>query len=70
MEHKRRTQSDRTAATRAALVAAARGRLTPGGVLVYSTCTINPGEERVRGASRHQTLPHRDGTDGFYTSRE
>ena len=61
---------ERLVAEQDALVAAARGRLTPGGVLVYSTCTINPGEERVRGASRHQTLPHRDGTDGFYTSRE
>jgi len=53
-----------------ALVAAARARLKPGGVLVYSTCTINPQEERVRGVVREQTLPHRDGTDGFYTARE
>jgi 16S rRNA (cytosine967-C5)-methyltransferase len=53
-----------------ALVAAARARLKPGGVLVYSTCTINPGEERVRGSLQEQTLPHRDGTDGFYTARE
>ncbi|CAA9513672.1 MAG: 16S rRNA (cytosine(967)-C(5))-methyltransferase [uncultured Solirubrobacteraceae bacterium] len=52
------------------LVAAARARLRPGGALVYSTCTINPEEERVRGAEREQTYPHRDGTDGFYTARE
>ncbi len=60
----------RLVAEQDALVAAARARLRPGGVLVYSTCTINPGEERVRGAVRQQTLPHRDGTDGFYTARE
>ncbi len=60
----------RLVAEQDALVAAARARLKPGGVLVYSTCTINPVEERVRGASREQTLPHRDGTDGFYTARE
>ena len=53
-----------------ALVAAARAALRPGGTLVYSTCTINPAEERVRGDVREQTLPHRDGTDGFYTARE
>lgn len=53
-----------------ALVAAARAALVPGGTLVYSTCTINPAEERLRGDAREQTLPHRDGTDGFYTARE
>lgn len=53
-----------------ALLAAARRRLRPGGVLVFSTCTINPGEERLRGTAWEQTLPHRDGTDGFYTARE
>ncbi|MBA2348359.1 MAG: hypothetical protein H0V81_08690 [Solirubrobacterales bacterium] len=61
---------DRLIEEQDALVAAARARLRPGGVLVYSTCTINPAEERVRGEVREQTLPHRDGTDGFYTARE
>lgn len=53
-----------------ALVANARRLLKPGGTLVYSTCTISSAEERVRGTTCHQTLPHRDGTDGFYTARQ
>jgi len=48
-----------------AIVAAARGALVPGGRLVYSTCTLSPREEIVAGAAI-RTLPHRDGTDGFY----
>jgi 16S rRNA (cytosine967-C5)-methyltransferase len=53
-----------------AIVAAARRALRPGGTLVFATCTINAAEERVEGDERHQTLPHRDGTDGFYLARE
>jgi 16S rRNA (cytosine967-C5)-methyltransferase len=52
------------------LLEAARRALAPGGRLVYSTCTIDPAEERLRGAERRQLLPHRDGTDGFYLARE
>lgn len=52
------------------IVASARGALKPGGTLVYSTCTISREEERLRGQERWQTLPHRDGTDGFYVARE
>ena len=48
-----------------AIVAAARGLLAPGGRLVYSTCTLSPREEIVEGTTI-RTLPHRDGTDGFY----
>ena len=48
-----------------AIVAAARSVLKPGGRLVYSTCTLSPREEIV-GGTVVRTLPHRDGTDGFY----
>ena len=48
-----------------AIVAAAFSVLAPGGRLVYSTCTLSPREEIVDGTVV-RTLPHRDGTDGFY----
>jgi 16S rRNA (cytosine967-C5)-methyltransferase len=48
-----------------AIVEAARSVLKPGGRLVYSTCTLSPREEIVSGEVT-RTLPHRDGTDGFY----
>jgi 16S rRNA (cytosine967-C5)-methyltransferase len=48
-----------------AIVAAALSVLAPGGRLVYSTCTLSPREEIV-GGDVMRTLPHRDGTDGFY----
>jgi 16S rRNA (cytosine967-C5)-methyltransferase len=48
-----------------AIVEAARSVLAPGGRLVYSTCTLSPREEVVSGEVV-RTLPHRDGTDGFY----
>ena len=51
-----------------AIVAAARSVLKPGGRLVYSTCTLSPREEIVNGTAV-RTLPHRDGTDGFYIAR-
>jgi 16S rRNA (cytosine967-C5)-methyltransferase len=54
------------------LLARARAALRPGGpeVLVYSVCTIAREEERLRGDERWRTLPHRDGTDGFYIARD
>lgn len=84
------------ARVQARILAAGAGALRPGGVLVYSTCTISPTEnERLIAAflDSHpdfglddpaaaagayaasgvpgmlQTLPHRDGTAGFFIAR-
>jgi 16S rRNA (cytosine967-C5)-methyltransferase len=53
-----------------ALLASARRALAPGGTLVYSVCTLSPGEERLAGEDVQRTFPHRDGTDGFYIARD
>ena len=80
----------------ARLLDAAAEALRPGGVLVYSTCTISPRENELLIGDflerrddfavdelpsdlpvwDHptvpgflQTLPHRDGTDGFFIAR-
>jgi 16S rRNA (cytosine967-C5)-methyltransferase len=53
-----------------ALLAAARRALRPGGVLVYSICTISPVEERLAVPGALRTYPHRDDTDGFYIARD
>ncbi|MGI8920136.1 MAG: 16S rRNA (cytosine(967)-C(5))-methyltransferase RsmB [Solirubrobacteraceae bacterium] len=85
-----------TLTQRELLTAAARTVRPGGGVLVYSTCTIEPAENddvvsafleahsdfRARSPDgglalwnhahmpgRLQTLPHRDGTDGFFIAR-
>jgi len=58
------------AAEQDALLAAARRALRPGGALVYSVCTISPGEERLSVPDPIRTFPHRDGTDGFYIARD
>jgi 16S rRNA (cytosine967-C5)-methyltransferase len=52
-----------------ALLDAARRLLKPGGTLVYATCTISRREERLSDPDAIRTLPHRDGTDGFYIAR-
>jgi 16S rRNA (cytosine967-C5)-methyltransferase len=84
------------AVTQAEILDQAAAALRPGGVLVYSTCTISPVENEDTIAAfleRHpdfrpdqtpsdlpvwdhpsvpvflQTLPHRDGTDGFFIAR-
>ena len=63
------------------LLDAAARATKPGGVLVYSVCTISPEEgplqvdrfrERHPGfteTGRRQTLPHEDRTDGFFIAR-
>ena len=61
-----------------AILSASSKYLKPGGILVYSTCTINPYEnERVvsdflrkngsfRVVETKQLMPHTSGTDGFF----
>jgi 16S rRNA (cytosine967-C5)-methyltransferase len=46
----------------------ARSLLTADGRLVYSVCTIRRDECEGIVAGGRQTLPHRDGTDGFYVA--
>jgi 16S rRNA (cytosine967-C5)-methyltransferase len=67
--------------TQAAILAAGAAAVRPGGVLVYSTCTISPTENEHQIAafldahphfSRDEsmtTLPHRDHTAGFFIAR-
>jgi 16S rRNA (cytosine967-C5)-methyltransferase len=69
------------ARSQTAILAAGAGAVRPGGVLVYSTCTICPLEnEQVIAAflestpefsvgEVRQTLPHRDRTAGFFIAR-
>jgi 16S rRNA (cytosine967-C5)-methyltransferase len=72
---------ERVAAQQEALLSAAAEQVRPGGVLVYSTCTISSreNEERIEAflADRSdfqqervmQLLPHRERTDGFFIAR-
>ncbi|HEX4733900.1 MAG TPA: 16S rRNA (cytosine(967)-C(5))-methyltransferase RsmB [Thermoleophilaceae bacterium] len=69
------------AALQRELLDAAADATRPGGTLVYSVCTISGREGPSQldsfknrhpdfsEASRVQTLPHRDGTDGFFIAR-
>ena len=47
----------------------AGARCAPAGALVYSVCTLSPAEERLPAPGAVRTLPHEDGTDGFYIAR-
>ena len=94
--HKHPDDPQRLAALQSRILRAGAAAVRPGGVLVYSTCTISAPEnhelmaafcaehpefepEDLRadrpawehpGVARHlQTLPHRDGTDGFFIAR-
>jgi 16S rRNA (cytosine967-C5)-methyltransferase len=69
------------AGTQAQILAAGARALRPGGVLVYSTCTISPVENEQLIAAfldsqpafaldeQLLSLPHRDGTAGFFIAR-
>jgi 16S rRNA (cytosine967-C5)-methyltransferase len=58
--------ADRLAETQRRMLAHAQALLAPGGRLVYSVCTIRRAEGEGVLPGGRQTLPHRDGTDGFY----
>jgi 16S rRNA (cytosine967-C5)-methyltransferase len=55
----------------ARLLEVARRAVRPGGRIVYSVCTLNPGEERLGtadGAMIRRLWPHKDRTEGFYVA--
>ena len=54
------------AAPQRRMLAHAQTLLAPDGRLVYSVCTIRRREGEGVLPGGRQTLPHRDGTDGFY----
>jgi 16S rRNA (cytosine967-C5)-methyltransferase len=58
--------ADRMAENQRRMLEHARTLLAPGGRLVYSVCTIRRRESEEVLPGGRQTLPHRDGTDGFY----
>ena len=71
----------RLRATQLHLLDRAAALLKPGGVLVYSTCSVEPEENRevvaqftashpqVRREAEHELLPFADGVDGAYVAR-
>ena len=52
----------------ARLLDVAQRAVRDGGRIVYSVCTLNPGEERQTDGDVRRLYPHRDRTDGFYVS--
>lgn len=58
------------AAQQEAILAAGERALRPGGALVYSVCTLSQQEEPARAWEwTRRTLPHREGTEGFFIAR-
>jgi 16S rRNA (cytosine967-C5)-methyltransferase len=62
---------ERLVEVQADLLRRAREALRPGGILVYSTCTISAreNEEQVAGGEHWQLRPDRDRTTGFFIGR-
>jgi 16S rRNA (cytosine967-C5)-methyltransferase len=50
------------------LLQVAERAVRPGGRIVYSVCTLNPGEERQTDGDVRRLYPHRDRTDGFFVA--
>jgi 16S rRNA (cytosine967-C5)-methyltransferase len=61
---------ERLAAEQDTILAAARRHLRPGGRLVYSVCTLSPGEERLTGTMQRRLWPHENGSEGFYIASD
>ena len=71
----------RLRATQLTLLERAAALLKPGGILVYSTCSLEPEENRevvaqftarqpqMQCESEHELLPFKDGVDGAYVAR-
>jgi 16S rRNA (cytosine967-C5)-methyltransferase len=60
----------RLAGVQRELLAVAKQLVKPGGVLVYSTCSLEPEENEQIIAPTHATFPPRDGMDGAFVARQ
>jgi len=81
IREKMRAELDKLPEMQYAILCAGMRSLTPGGVLVYATCTLNPAENEgvcnrflaqhpaFRAEPFRTLMPHIDGTDGFFLAR-